>query len=317
MTRQSFYPFRSEQAKAEYEAFCLERAKAWPIPSETMLLDTASGQTFVRASGRITDPPLVLLPGARSGSLMWIHTIAALSAHHRTYALDIMNDVGLSVNRRAFSKREDYVNWLDEVLRVLVPQGQLSLMGISFGGWLAGQYAFRFPGRVRDVVLLAPACTVLPTSFAFIVQVVLLSLPLPGFGGRVRKTFQWIFRDSIQSGGAARAEVEQVIADLEMYDRLFALPRPPWPNVIDDKGWQDFRVPCLFLVGENEKIYSAQAAVRRLNRVAPQVRAEIIPGAGHDLTIVQADLVIRKVLAFLGERTEVAPGAERSLAAHA
>jgi pimeloyl-ACP methyl ester carboxylesterase len=306
MKRQSFYPFRSERAKAEYEAFCLDRAKAWPLASETMLVDTASGQTFVRASGRISDPPLVLLPGARSGSLMWIHHIAVLSAHYRTYALDVINDVGLSVNRRDISKPEDYVNWLDEVLTVLVPEGQLSLMGISFGGWIAGQYALRFPGRLRDVVLLAPGCTVLPTSFAFYVQIVFLSLPVSWFGGRLRRTFQWLFRDAVQSGGAPAAEVEQVIADLEMYDRLFDLPRPPWPTVIDDKGWQGFRVPCLFLAGENEKIYSAKAAVRRLNRVAPQVNAEIIPGAGHDLTIVQADLVLSKVLAFLGERAAVA-----------
>ena len=51
----------------------------------------------------------------------------------------------------------------------------------------------------------------------------------------------------------------------------------------------------------DEKIYSAGAAVGRLKRVAPQVKAEIISGAGHDLTMVRADLVIRKVLAFLGE----------------
>jgi len=73
-----------------------------------------------------------------------------------------------------------------------------------------------------------------------------------------------------------------------------------------DKAWQGFGVPCLFLVGENEKIYSAEAAVGRLKRVAPQVKAEIIPGAGHDLTIAQADLVASKVLAFLGERAGVA-----------
>jgi pimeloyl-ACP methyl ester carboxylesterase len=306
MKTQSFYPFRSERAKAEYEAFCLDRAKAWPIASETMLIDTASGQTFVRASGRATDPPLVLLPGARSGSLMWIHNIAALSAHYRTYALDIINDVGLSVNRRDISKREDYVYWLDEVLAVLVPQGSLSLMGISFGGWLAAQYALLFPGRLRDVVLLAPACTVLPTSFAFLVRILLLSTPVPGFGGRIRRTLHWLFRDAVRSGGASRAQVEEAIADLQRADRLFDLPRPPWPNVIDDKGWKGFHVPCLFLVGENEKIYSAEAAVRRLNRVAPQVKAEIIPGAGHDLTIVQADFVVRKVLGFLGERAPVA-----------
>jgi hypothetical protein len=53
------------------------------------------------------------------------------------------------------------------------------------------------------------------------------------------------------------------------------------------------------LVGENEKIYSAQKAVQRLNTVAPQIKAEIIPKAGHDLTFVQAEMVTRKVLEFL------------------
>lgn len=302
MTRQSSYPFRSERAKAEYEAICLERAKAWPIASETMTIEAVSGRTFVRASGRITDPPLVLLPGARTSSLMWIHNIAALSAHYHTYALDTLGDVGFSVNRGHIAKPEDLVNWLDEVLAVLVPRGTLSLMGISYGGWLAGQYALRFPRRVRNVVLMAPACTVLPTSFAFLVRMGLLSIPV---GEPLRRTLLWLFRDAVRGGDACRAQVEEAIADVQLADRLFALPRPPWPTVIDDKAWQDFRVPCLFLVGENEKIYSAQAAVRRLKRVAPQVKAEIIPRAGHDLMMLQADPVIGKVLAFLDQREVV------------
>jgi pimeloyl-ACP methyl ester carboxylesterase len=307
MTAQSFYPFKSEKAKAEYEAFSRERAKAWPVPSETMLLDTPSGQTFVRASGRPTDPPLVLLPGARGGSLMWIHNIAALSAHYRTYALDVIEDVGFSVKRHDMSKPEDFVNWLDEVFKALVPEGQLSLMGISYGGWLAGLYALHHPERLRSVVLLAPGLTVLPLSIAFFARVVLVCLPLPGRGGGpLRKTVRWLFQDAAQGDDASRAQVEQAIADLQMHGRLFALPRPTWLTVIKDKEWQGFSVPCLFLVGENEKIYSAEKAVRRLNRVAPQVKTEIIPGAGHDLTIVQADLVAKKVLDFLGEQAGAA-----------
>jgi pimeloyl-ACP methyl ester carboxylesterase len=59
------------------------------------------------------------------------------------------------------------------------------------------------------------------------------------------------------------------------------------------------RVPALFLVGEHEAIHSAEKAVRRLKRVAPQVTAEIIPGAGHDLTVAQAAMVNQRSLAFL------------------
>ena len=59
--------------------------------------------------------------------------------------------------------------------------------------------------------------------------------------------------------------------------------------------------PALFLVGANEKIYSPQEAVERLGRVAPQIQAEIIHDAGHDLTFVQAELVNQRVLAFLSQ----------------
>jgi pimeloyl-ACP methyl ester carboxylesterase len=33
--------------------------------------------------------------------------------------------------------------------------------------------------------------------------------------------------------------------------------------------------------------------------VAPQIKAELIPDAGHDLTMVQAELVNKKVIEFL------------------
>jgi hypothetical protein len=38
---------------------------------------------------------------------------------------------------------------------------------------------------------------------------------------------------------------------------------------LNDKSLSDFLVPCLVLIGENEKVYSALKAVQRLNRVAP------------------------------------------------
>jgi pimeloyl-ACP methyl ester carboxylesterase len=305
MTTQPFHPFRSERAKAEFQALCPERAKAWPVPSETRLIDTPSGQTFVRVSGCSNDRPLVLLSGARGTSLMWVPNIAALSAHHRTYALDTVTDIGLSVGRAGISKAEDLLKWLDEVLTVLVPEGPLDLMGMSYGGWLASQYALRFPSRLRKVVLLAPASTVLPLSLGFLIRVALIAMPFPGrHGGPVRRMIRWLFQDLVRSGDAGRRPAGQGIAEvfemLEM-DRFFALLWMIWPTVIDDEAWRGFSVPGLFLVGENEKIYSAEAAVRRLNRVAPQIKTEIIPGAGHDLTLVQPDLVAERILGFLGE----------------
>jgi len=93
--------------------------------------------------------------------------------------------------------------------------------------------------------------------------------------------------------------VEEIIDDALMGLKCFKFKMPVSPTVLEDKELQSIKVPTLFLVGENEKLYSAQKAVQRLNTVAPQIETEVIPNAGHDLSIVQAEMVNRKVLDFL------------------
>lgn len=302
MATQSFYPFRSEQAKTEYEAYYQKKSESWPVPYETRVVETPSARTFVRISGRASDPPLILLAGARGTSLMWIPNIATLCEHYRTYALDTIADTGLSVARTEIKKPEDLTRWLDEVIPALVPAGRVNLVGMSYGGWLASQVALGSPGLLRKVVMLAPGSTVLRLSPFFVFRILILSAHLPGHKERsLRKTFQWLFRDAMRSGEAGRALTEQVVQDMIMTGQQYALPRPVWPTVLSDEEWRRFPVPGLFMVGENEKIYSAKAAVRKLNRLAPQVKTEIIPNAGHDLTFVQADLVSRKIVSFLNE----------------
>ena len=93
--------------------------------------------------------------------------------------------------------------------------------------------------------------------------------------------------------------IEEEVDAAFMALRCFKAKRMVNPTVLEDAELRSIKVPALYLVGENEKIYSAQKAVERLNTVAPQIRTEIIPNAGHDLTMVQAEMVNRKVLEFL------------------
>ncbi len=236
---------------------------------------------------------------------MWIDTIAALSAHHRTYALDTIGDAGFSVNSRPMSKQADYDHWLDEVLTALTLREPPGLVGVSQGGAIAAHYALRFPERVRSVVLIAPGGTVLRTSLGFFVRAMLLCVPRQGGNeGALDRTLRWVFADAFRGDEACRERLEGALAEVRAGAYLFALPRPPWPATLTDEQWRNFRVPCLFLVGEHEKIYSAREAVRRLNRVAPQVRTEIFPGAGHELTIVHPERATTAVLDFLAEVEE-------------
>lgn len=294
-----FHPFRSPQAQREYHAYYMERSKAWPVESETKLIETPSGQTLVRISGESTSPPLVLLPGSLATSLAWIPNIAALSSRNKTYALDSIYDFGLSVRRRKIKNREDIIAWLDEALTALIPTGTFSLMGLSYGGWVASQYALCFPERLHKLVLLAPAMTVLPVSFSLIFRALLTRLP---FGEFHRRFYYWLLHDAVHSGNSGQVFVDEAIADWKTAERCFS-PMPVIPaTILNDKAWQGFKISVLFMVGENEKMYPAQKAVSRLNCVAPQIETEIIPQAGHDLTFVQVEMVNDRILDFLEHR---------------
>ena len=95
--------------------------------------------------------------------------------------------------------------------------------------------------------------------------------------------------------------MEVGVNELMMATRCFKPAKFPGPTVLKDEDLQSIKVPTLFLVGENEVIYSAQKAVQRLNEVAPYIQTEVIPNAGHDLTIVQAEMVNQKILEFLAQ----------------
>ena len=296
MEIQPFHPFKSAKTKEQYLHLYDMRSKKWPVPSETRMVDTSYGQTFIRISGPVDAPPLVLLHGGSGNSLQWIPNVKELSGSFNTYAVDNIYDYGRSVYTRPIKNPDDFVNWLDELFNVLELGVNINLMGLSYGGWLTSLYALRFPHRLDKIVLLAPAFTVLPVRLKWIIRAIVGSLPYCRFA---RSFMRWLAEDLVHKDEAGRRMAEEMADDAFMALRCFKPKRMVYPTVLKDEELQSIKVPTLYLVGENEKLYSAQKAVQRLNKVAPHIKAEIIPNAGHDLTIVQAEIVNRKVLDFL------------------
>lgn len=296
MDLSEYHPFKSPDAKARYLAMYDERAMRWPVASETRMVKTSYGQTFVRISGPRDAPPLVLLHGAGGNSLQWIPNIKALSADFRTYAVDNISDFGRSVYTKPIEGPKDFVTWLDDLFNALELAADINLVGLSYGGWIASQYALHSPARLRKVVLLAPAGTVLPLSAKWIGRAVLCTLPARYF---TRSFIYWLLEDLARQGDAGKKFLEEHVEESYLALQCFKSKRMVNPSVLTDKELQSITTPVLYLVGENEKICSARKAVQRLREAAPHIKAEVIPGAGHDLTIVQARLVNKKILDFL------------------
>jgi len=297
MSTPAYFPYRSAAARDSYYAYYDSlAANEWPVASEERMVPTSYGQTFVRITGPANAPPLVLLPGACSTSLMWAPNIKTLSEACRTFAVDQVGDAGRSTCTKPVRRLNDLLAWLDQFFDALELPNRINLMGCSYGGSLAAEYARHSPQRLSTIVLVAPGSTVLRLSAQFVIRLALAALASRWC---LRRFVRWIFADTVRKDPAwLDPMLEQLGMSMRSVER-----RLPFPRVWTDAQWEALRVPALFLVGEHETVYPADKAVRRLKRVAPQVTAEIIPGAGHDLTIVQAEMVNRRIVEFLTQKT--------------
>jgi pimeloyl-ACP methyl ester carboxylesterase len=291
-----YHPFRSERAQDRYLAIYAEREADWPVPFESKMVETSYGSTYVRISGPENAPALVLLHGAGGNSLQWIPNITALSQKYQVYAIDNIYDHGRSIYTKEMKSPEDFVAWLDEVFILLELGKDVHLVGLSYGGWITSQYALAYPQRLGKIVLLAPAGTVLPISPEWIPRALICFLPHPYF---TKSFLYWLLEDYVNQDEDSHRIASELAEEAYLATRSFKPKALVNPNVLSNSELLHLRVPTLFLVGENEKIYSAKGAVERLNTVAPDIETAIIPDAGHDLTIGQTQVVNEKILEFL------------------
>ena len=293
-----YHPFRSDALKRRYLGAYDTHATRWPVASETRNVETSFGETFVRVQGLRDGPPLVLLHGDSENSLAWIPIIAALSARYRTYALDHIYDHGRSRYTRAPKTPADLTQWLDEFLSAL-GLGKVHLMGHSYGGWQAALYARDHPDMLASLILLSPPQTIIPAPVGLLARAIFQGL-LP-WRPIVKRYVYWYDRDCVKDE-KTRWMIDEIIEEDLLAHRCLKPRTFIRPTVLSDDDWRSIETPTLYLVGENEASYSAEEALAKLRRIAPQVKTALAPGGDHHLTIVKPDWVVDHVLGFLDDQ---------------
>ena len=192
--------------------------------------------------------------------------------------------------------REDYVAWLSELLDTLNIKST-NLVGASFGGWLTLNYALGAPERLNKIALLSPAGGFLPLVKQFYARGMLNTLFRRRF--LMDSFVRWCTYEENLLGPSTRLIMYCIGEQMYLGSRYFRMQAGVLPSVFSDEELRGIQVPTLLLIGQQEVLYDPAAALQRARRLIPNFEGELIPGASHDMTISQHEIVDQRVLAFL------------------
>jgi pimeloyl-ACP methyl ester carboxylesterase len=288
--------WRSQNLHREYlEAY--ERSLATtPVPVSSLTLDTPFGKTHVLVAGDAGRPPVVAIHGKALSATMWLQHLPALTRSHRVLLVDTVGDMNRSEPSRVVRNREDVVAWLDSVLHGLDVDG-ISLIGHSYGAWLATTYALACPDRVKQLGILSPAAVFANVHARWLAGAI--------WTHAVRPTSQGA--RAFISGGCAPhtlaalgtspfgAVFEQYIAGVPGFRGSMADARP---CTFDAQALGVLAMPVLIVIGRDETVCDGPRSAAIARERLPRAEVVLLDDANH-LTTADQPAIIDSLLSDL------------------
>ncbi len=283
--------FKSAQGMAKYMDAYDAVLSLWPVPYESLEIPTSFGSTHVIASGPSDATQLILLHAANTSSTIWFPNIGGLSQQYRTYAVDILGNAGKSVVTRPMPTPSDCADWLVQILDALQIE-KAHFTGLSYGGWIALNFALHAADRVNRLVLISPASPFVTFNKGFIFRL-LPSTVLP-----ISPVIAWGMQGLFGKGFQVDKRFMHQLVMGGKYCRIMN-GTYPFPSIFTDDQLRQINTPILLLLGEQEVTFNPHAALNRARSLLPHGEGEILPNVGHALTMEQPGAANARILAFL------------------
>ena len=236
-------------------------------------------------------PALLLLHGLGCDHTTWLPVIAALSRRYTVIAPDLLGH-GKSDKPRADYSVGGYANGMRDLLTVLGID-KVTVVGHSFGGGVAMQFAYQFPERTERMVLVCPG------GLGAEVSPVIRAITLPGFHQLmsvatlpgIRHAAAFSLRTMAGTGLPHTRDLDEVAAIYETFadSRARHAIRHVVRAVVDwrgqivtmnDRAYLTAAMPMCVVWGTEDHVLPVRHAGNAAEH-APGARVEVIANAGH------------------------------------
>ena len=245
-------------------------------------------RAFVRTG---SGPVLLLLHGLGCDHTTWDPVIDVLAKRYTVIAPDLLGH-GQSAKPRADYSLGGYANGMRDLL-TLLGVDRVTVVGHSFGGGVAMQFAYQFPERTERLVLVASGGLGAEVS-AGIRSIttpgshqVLGLLTLPG----VRQVTATGMRALSHTGWKRTRDLDEVAMIFDSFKdpHARAAIRHVVRAVVDwrgqivtmaDRAYLTEEMPMAVVWGRDDRVIPVQHA-SNVAALAPNARVEVLPNAGH------------------------------------
>jgi pimeloyl-ACP methyl ester carboxylesterase len=248
----------------------------------------------------------LFLHGIGGGRTNWLAQLATVGTTMRAAALDLRGYGDSTLGPRP-STVDDYCA---DILRVAerLDARRLVLVGLSYGSWIATSFAMRHPDLLAGLVL-SGGCTGMSEAGPDEREAFRVSREVPLNAGQVPADFAPAVVKALAGPEASDATRQT------LFDSMAAIPAATYRDALtcfanppERFDFAKLTMPVLLMTGEHDRLAPPQEIRAVAGRIwdaspVPDVRFEVIPGAGHVCNVERPDLYNRHLLTFLDRLT--------------
>lgn len=244
--------------------------------------------------------PLVLLHGSFTDLRIWDYQVDSLASKYKVICYDQRGYGKSDIPESTFSYYDD-LKFLIEALELK----RVSVIGSSFGGSVAIDFALKYPELIKSLILVGPALNGYPYPFRFMFEAIKLFIftakskgPEAVIEKYITDPF-WSYFFPSSNQKEARAKVIQIVKDSEKFlswDSKLAAVLKPKAN----KRLHEIQIPTLIVLSDKDNTFNIKVG-DYIHKTINKSKKVILPDCGHLPYVEKPEEFNQIVLDFLKE----------------
>ncbi len=279
--------FKTEKGKAEILSLYDQKLDELNIEFEYLKIDSTFGETNIIATGKSSNPPIILVHGSNGCAPIALETYPNLSKNFRVYAIDVLAQPNKSAETRLNMKDDSYGKWINEIIDSLKIENVI-MAGFSFGGLVILKTLEFDESKIKEVYLSAPAYIVNGNPLKALFKIF---IPMKRF----MKTEKVKYVEKFLSEVFTERD-EFAVKYLSKVFLHFKMDFTPVPIINKIKA-KSIKTPITIFAGKNDILFPGNKMIKRAIKIFPTLKTiKLIEDSKHVQNKIQNELIEKNIL---------------------